>query len=260
MRLNSVLPDFNLAFWAVDRKTARSFMETNIAETPVMFNAMAWLEKNKKQVAFGVVGIIVLSIVMASLNASKKEKEQKAGQELSRALLAPMLDRTSQVDSAEGLLKVATANAGTRAGEQALLLAGGALFRSGKFAEAQAAFERFGREYAGSELAPQALYGVGAAFASQGKTEEAAKTYKETVDRYPNSSVALQSRYSLAAVLSAQGKLEQALILYEEVARADASNSLGNEASQRADELRAKLPAIIAPAPIAGTNVSGATK
>ena len=225
-----------------------------------MFNAMAWLEKNKKLVAFGVVGIIVLSVVMASLNASKKEKELKAGQELSRALLAPMLNRASQAESADGLLKVATANSGTRAGEQALLLAGGALFRSGKFAEAQGAFERFGREYSGSELAPQALFGVGAAFAAQGKTEEAAKAYKETVDRYPNSPVALQSRYSLGAALIAQGKLEQALILYEEVARADASSSLGNEAAQRADELRSKLPAIIAPAPIAGTNTSGTTK
>ena len=235
-------------------------METNIVETPVLFNAWTWFEKNKKQVVVGVIGIAVVAVVVATSNASKREKEEKAGQELSRALLSPLLNRTSQADSAEGLLKVASANGGTQAGRQALLLAGGALYGGGKFAEAQAAFERFGREHSGSELAPQALYGVGAALAAQGKNEEAAKTYKETVDRHPSSSVANQARYSLASVLSAQGKLEQAMMLYDEVGRVDAGSSLGNEASLRAEELRAKLPAVFAPAPIAGTNTPAATK
>ncbi len=235
-------------------------MDTNIAETPAIFNAMTWLEKNKKSVVIGVIGIAVVAAVVVSSNASKREKEEKAGQELSRALLSPLLNRTSQADSAEGLLKVASASSGTQAGQQALLLAGGALYGGGKFAEAQAAFERFGREHSGSELAPQALYGVGASLAAQRKTDEAAKTFKETVDRYPSSSVANQARYSLASVLSAQGKLEQAVTLYEEVARADQGGSLGNEAAQRADELRAKLPAVVAPAPIAVTNAPAATK
>ena len=235
-------------------------METNIEESPAIFNAMAWLEKNKKQVVFGLLGVGVIAVVVASSNASKQEKEEKAAQELSRAMLSPLLNRTSQANAAEGLLKVATASSGTQAGQQALLLAGGALYSSGKFAEAQATFERFGHEHSGSELAPQALYGVGAALAGQGKLDEAGKSYKEVVDRYPNSSVANQARYSLAGVLNTQGKLEQAVVLYDEVARADAGSSLGNEAAQRADELRAKLPAVVAPAPIAGTNASSGTK
>jgi TolA-binding protein len=235
-------------------------MDTNIAETPVLFNAWTWLEKNKKQVVFGVIGIAVVGVVLASLNASKREKEIKAGQELSRVLLSPLLKRASPSESAEGLLKVATANGGTQAGEQALLLAGGALYAGGKFSEAQAAFERFVREHPSSELAPQASYGVGAALAAQGKLDEAAKAYKETADRHPGSAVARQSRFSQASVLNAQGKLEQAMMLYEEVARSDGGSSLGSEAAQRADELRALLPPVAAPAPVTGTNVSGAAK
>jgi len=235
-------------------------MDTNIEETPAIFNAMAWLEKNKKQVVFGLIGIVVIAVIIASANASKQEKEQKAGQELSRALLAPLLNRTSPAESAESLMKVAAANSGTPAGQQALLLAGGALYGGGKFVEAQAAFERFGREHSGSELAPQALYGVGAALAAQGKLDDAGKSYKESVDRYPNSQVAKQARYSLAGVLNTQGKLEQAATLYEEVARGDQGSSLGNEAAQRADEIRAKLPAVVAPAPVAGTNAPAAAK
>jgi TolA-binding protein len=247
------LLDFNLAFWVVDRKTARSFMDTNIEETPALFNAMAWLEKNKKQVVLGVFIIGAVALFMAYSNASKREREEKAGQALSRALLAPLLNRASQADSAEGLLKVATDNSGTQAGQQALLLAGGALYTGGKFVEAQAAFERFSREHSASELAPQALYGVGAALAAQGKLDDAGKSYKEVVDRHPNSQVAPQARYSLAGVLNTQGKLEQAATIYEEVARGDQGSSLGNEAAQRADEIRAKLPAVVAPAPLAET-------
>ncbi len=235
-------------------------MDTNIEESPAIFNLMAWIEKNKKQVVFGLIALVVIAIGIASNNASKREKEQKAGQELSRALLSPLLNRTSQAESADGLLKVASANGGTQAGQQALLLAGGALYGGGKFAEAQAAFERFGREHSSSELAPQAVYGIGAALAAQGKLDEAGKSFKDVVDRYPNSQVAKQARYSLAGVLNTQGKLEQAATLYEEVARSDAGSSLGNEAAQRADEIRAKLPAVVPPAPVAATNSPAATK
>lgn len=235
-------------------------MDTNIEESPAIFNLMTWLEKNKKPVVFGVIGVVAVAVIVASSNASKREKAQKAGQELSRALLAPLLDRTSKVDSAEGLLKVAAANSGTQAGQQALLLAGGALFGGGKFAEAQATFERFGREYSGSDLASQALYGVGASLAAQGKLDDAGKAYKEVVDRHANSQVAKQARYSLAGVLNAQGKLDQAAMLYEEVARGDQGSSLGNEAMQRADEIRAKLPPVVMPVPVASTNAPAAAK
>jgi TolA-binding protein len=235
-------------------------MDTNIEETPALFNLMTWLEKNKKQVMIGLIVIAAVCLVVAYSNSSKRGKEQKAAQELSRVLLTPLLNRTSQAESSEGLLKVAAANSGTPAGQQALLLAGGALYGVGKFAEAQAAFDRFGREYSVSELAPQALYGVGATLAAQGKLEDAGKSYKEVVDRYPSSQVANVARYSLAALLNTQGKLDQAVMLYEEVARNDQGSSLGNEASQRAEEIRVKLPAFVPPSTVVVTNAAKAKK
>ena len=246
--------DFKLAFCVVGRKTARSFMEQNIEETPALFNAMAWIEKNKKLVIAGVVGVIIAVAIYASIISSRNEKREQAGQALSHALLSPSFNRTSQAEVAPGLLKVADVFSDTPAGEQALLLAGGSFFNAGKFTEAQSAFERFNREHSGSELAPQAMYGVAAALSAQGKSDEAGKSYKEIVDRHPNSAVAMQARYSLASILTAQGKLEQAAVLYEEVARGDSGGSLGNEASLRADELHAKLPAAPAPVPVAATN------
>ena len=229
-------------------------MEQNIVETPALFNAVAWLGKNKKLVIAGFVSVIIAVAIYASMISSRNEKREQAGQALSHALLSPSFNRTSQAEVAPGLLKVADAYSDTPAGQQALLLAGGSFFNAGKFTEAQSAFERFNREHSGSELAPQAMYGVAAALSAQGKSDEAGKSYKEIVDRHPNSAVAMQARYSLASILTAQGKLEQAAVLYEEVARGDGGGSLGNEAASRADELRSKLPAIPAPAPVAATN------
>lgn len=233
-------------------------MEQNIAETPVLFNAAAWLEKNKKPVIVAVVGVVIVAAAYASMISARNEKREQAGAALSHALLSPTLTRASQAEIAPGLLKVADTYGDTLAGQQALLLAGGAFFNSGKYTEAQAAFERFSREHSGSELIPQALYGAGVALAAQGKTDDAGKSYKEIVDRHPNSPVAMQARYSLAAILGAQGKTEQAVTLYDEVSRSDAGSSLGNEAALRADELRAKLPAVASPA--SSTNAPASSK
>jgi TolA-binding protein len=234
-------------------------MEQNITESPALFNLMGWFEKNKKQVVVGAVVLAIAGVIVASMVSSSNEKEQYASQALSKALLAPMIKRAAPGETASELLKVADSSKGTSAAEQALLLAGGAYFNSGKFAEAQQSFERFVRENSNSDLLPQALYGVGATLAAQGKNDDAAKSYKEVVDRHPNSAVGLQARYSLAGAMTTQGKLEQALALYEEVVRGDMGSSLGNEAALRADELRAKLPAVIAPPPIAlGTNAPAA--
>jgi outer membrane protein assembly factor BamD (BamD/ComL family) len=225
-------------------------MEQNIVETPFLFRASAWADKNRKPLIYGIVGVAVAGLVIGYTVWSKKQQEIAAGQALSRAFYEQATGRMDAAAAVEAMMKVATANMGTPAGGQALLLAGSGLFNSGKHAEAQAAFERFKREYSGSPQTAQAMYGVGAALAAQGKLDEAARAYKESADRYPQSPVAMQAQYSLAAALAAQGKLEEALPLYEKVAGVAMGNSLGNEAVRRAEELRAKLPppALLSPA------------
>jgi len=235
-------------------------MEQNIVESPFMFQAWAWVEKNRKQLIIGVVGVIVAGLAMGYLTWSRKAQEQAAGQALSRALYEQATGKVDATTTAETLLKVSAANSKTPAGAQALMLAATGLFNGGKYAEAQAAFERFGREYAGNPLTAQALYGIGASLAAQGKLDEAARAYKESADRFPQSQVANQAQYSLAATLAAQGKLAEALPLYEKVAMAAQGNSLGNEAMLRAEELSAQLPAIRETTmPVANTNAPAPT-
>jgi tetratricopeptide (TPR) repeat protein len=238
--------DFKLAFCGADRKIARSTMEQNIADSPFLFTAWAWFDKNKKQVLFGAVAVAVAGFVIGLIVWSKKQNEVKAGEALSQALLA-QITSAGKAEAAEGLLKVASAYSGTPAGAQAMLLGAGALFASGKYAEAQPHFERFNRDYAGHPLVAQAKLGLAACLSAQGKMEEAALAYKDLADRYPSANTVPQARFALAGIYESQGKLDDALNLFEQVARADANTSLGSEAGMRAEEIRLKLPPIPMP-------------
>jgi TolA-binding protein len=224
-------------------------MESNIAESPVLFNAWTWIEKNRKPVILGVAGVAIAGLVIGYMSWAGAEQERTAGQALSQVLYQ-QADKQVTGGAAEELLKVANANSGTKAAGQALLLAASDLFKAGKYAEAQSAFEQFGKDYAGNPLAGQALYGSAAALAAQNKWADAARIYQESLDRHPTSPIANQARYSLAAAFAAQGKIEDAVKRYEEVALASPGNSLGNEAMLRADELREQLPPVTAPEPI----------
>jgi TolA-binding protein len=216
-------------------------MEQNIAESHHLLHAWAWVEKNRKQVIIGVSAVAVVGLIIGYSSYARAAKEAAAGEALSQALFNGAA-RNGGADTGAQLLKVATDNSGTQSGAQALLLAAGALFTNGKYAEAQSSFDQFARDHSSSPLVAQALYGSGAALAAQGKLADAAQAYKNVVDRYPSSPVANQARYSQAAVLATEGKLAEAVALYEEVVRASMGTSLGNEAGLRADELRAKLP------------------
>ena len=217
-------------------------MEQNIAESPHLLNAWVWVEKNRKQVLFGVGAVAAVGLIIGYTAWARAAKEEAAGQALSAALFSGLANRTPGADAGAQLLKVASENSGTQSAGQAWLLAGGVLFNGGTYAEAQSAFDQFVRDNTGSPLAAQAFYGSGAALAAQGKLTEAAQAYKSVTDRFPNSPVASQARYSQAAALAAQSQWTDAVALYEEVARSAAGSSLGNEAALRADELRAKLP------------------
>lgn len=243
---------------------ARSIMEQNIAESNLLLDAWLWFERNRKPVLFGAGAVALAGIIAGTMVWSKKQKEVAAGEALSKVMLAQMVSG-GQTDAASGLLQVATSHSGTSGGAQALLLGAGALFASGKHAEAQVQFEKFSREYVGNELTPQAKLGLAACLAAQGKTDDAARAYKDLADRYPNANTAPQARFALGGIYQAQGKLEDALNLFEQVARSEMGSSLGSEAGMRAEEIRQKLPPIpmpdvVAPAVSPATNAPATTE
>ena len=179
-------------------------MERNIAESQLLLDAWVWLEKNRKPVILGVVAVTAAGLLAGTMAWSKKQKQVAAGEALSQVLLAQIISN-SRTEAADGLLKVANSHSGTPGGAQAQLLAGGALFADGKYAEAQVQFEKFSREYVGHTLTPQGKLGLAACLAAQGKTEEAARAYKELVDRYPYANTASQARFALGGIYESQG-------------------------------------------------------
>ena len=223
-------------------------MEQNTAESPILFTLWAWAEKNKKQLIYAAVGLGVAGVAIAYQMHSRAEKRIAAGKELSQTIFTQM-GRPDVAATADALLKVANANAGTPAGAQALLLGASSLFTAGKYPEAQAAFERFQKENSGDVLVAQAIYGAGTALAAQGKLDDAARAYKQVVDQHSKSVVVKHAKFALANAYETQGKPELALPLYQDVMRDGMAGSLANEASQRAEVLQAKLlPSLTAPA------------
>ncbi len=219
-------------------------MEQNIVEAPILFNAWAWAEKNKKQLIYGAIGLAVAGLVIGYAVWSRGEKEAAAGKELSQAIYGQM-GRANNAETAEALLKVAANHAGTPAAAQALLLGANNLFTAAKYPEAQAAFERFQKEYPQDSLVAQAVYGAGTTLAAQGKWDDATRVMKEAVDKYPNAPIAKQAKFALGHAYEMQGKFDLALPLYEDVLRSGGNGLVVNEAAERAEVLRAKLPPVV---------------
>lgn len=227
-------------------------MEQNVASLTVFEQAWAWFEANKKQVAWGAGILVVVGLIVSYYTWSKGEKDISAGEALSDAVAAA----APEVNRAESYLKVAAAHPGTSAGARALLGAAGVLFTQGKYAEAQAQFQQFSRDYPDSPFRSQAMLGVAASLDAQAKPEEAARAYKELIDRRPGEIIVPQAKFALARIYESQNKLNEARALYEEISRVPGNNSIINEAGVKAEELRSKLP-VTASAPTAAPAFPG---
>ncbi len=218
-------------------------MEQETLQLSLNDRLFTWFEANRKNVVTGGVVVIVATFVIFFYLDAQHKKQVAAGEALARALMTEF-QANGRVAAPDGMLKVANEKSGTQAGAQAVLLAAGALFTQGKYADAQAQFERFMKEYAGHQFSPQALLGVASSLHAQGKLDQALAAYK-TAER-PGSSTATQAKFGQASILNAQGKSSDALSLYEGIymeLREDRNNPLGLEAMMRAMELRAKMPA-----------------
>ena len=244
-----VFKDFKLAFQGFDRNIARPIMEQKVADLTFGEKLFVWFEANKKQAAWGAGIAIVLGFVIFYYIWSQGAKEVKAGEALSQVLAANLFAGTGRMASPDTYLKVVDEHQGTPAAAQALLLAGGALFTEGKYAEAQNQFQRFSREFPGNPFMSQALLGVAACLDAQGKVEEAERAYKDVMVRFPNANTTSQAKLGLARSYESQGKLNDARPLYEELTRSESFSSFGNEAAFRLEALKANQPVVAPEAP-----------
>jgi tetratricopeptide (TPR) repeat protein len=224
-------------------------MQSEVPSTAVFYKWLGWFEQNRQRVLYGAVAALVLGLIVWFFIWRSGEKQKEAGYALAKTFI-PQMTGAPERATPTAYLKVAADYPGSDPAATATLLAATALFDSGKYAEAQAEFDKFARQHRESPFLAEAQLGVAASLEAQGKTSEALTAYKNLVDRRPSDAVIPQAKYAMARIHDSQDKPELAYPLYEDVARTDPFGSLGSYAGMRAEELKAKYPHL-APAPAA---------
>lgn len=173
------------------------------------FDFLTWFEVNKKVIVTVVAAIVAAVIAGMIVNWRRGQNEADAGQALHAATAGGTLN-------SQALLQVAATHSGTHAAERARVMAAGQLFAEGKYAEAQAQFEKFAADFADSPLQPAAALGIASSLDAQGKSAEAIAAYQRVITGFSTDAVAGQARLAKARLHEIANQPAQALALYDE--------------------------------------------
>jgi TolA-binding protein len=217
-------------------------MESDLTQSALLYKLWAWGDKNKKQLLWGLIALVVLGIGIAFWLAHQSETQNDANDALSQ-LTTRNVSSTAPEATAEDFLKVAADYPDTAAGQRALLLGAADLFDGGKYDDAQGQFQRFLNNYTDSPLRGQAALGVAACLDAQGKTNDAISAYQSILDRYPNQNIVPQAKLALARLLEGQGKFSEARSGLEEIVRTF-PGTISAEAASQLELLNAAHPEV----------------
>jgi len=206
---------------------------------------LAWVELNKNKLLAGAGIIAVMVAALAIYRWYQREAEASANAALFRVYAVAGGSENAAPPAAQAWLDVAGAHAGTGAGARAALLAAGAMFSDGKFAEARTQFEDFLREYPEHSFVPSAAYGAAACLDAMGKTNEALTAFQNVATRFGRSPVAAQAKLGAAGLHEALNEPAQALKLYEELIRESERTAWANEIAMRREVLLLRHPELI---------------
>jgi predicted negative regulator of RcsB-dependent stress response len=231
-------------------------MQTQDAPAEFIVKLWPWLEANKNRLIMIGLAIVAGWGVFSFISWQHEQKEISAGQALTHLLLTPPVGDDAKAIAA-AYTQVADQYPGTVAGKRAQLQAAAALFDAGRYADAQALFEKSLAADATGPLAATAQLGVAASLEAQDKLDTAAEVYQRVASVFRNSPAALTAKLSLGRIAEQQGKLSDALSEYEDVARSVAGGPLASEAAMHAIAVKTRLAAM--PKPAASNSVT-ATK
>lgn len=221
------------------------------------YDVLAWIEENKNRLV--IAGLAVLAGIAAfavySWRQERMETEANTALLEVRAPAAGVADAQSPAPA--DYLRVAERYGGTEAAQRALLLAAGAFFTEGKYAEAEQRFQQFLREHGNHPMAATAAYGLAASLESQGKTDEALAAYQNVIASYPKSAVLDEAKLASARIYEAKGQPELALKTLDEITAPTRAGGPHPQALAQKEALLAKHPGLAktnAPAATAITN------
>ena len=224
-------------------------MPTQDAPAEFLFKLWPWLEANKNRLIGALAAIVVAAGVGFFISSHRAQQEVDAGQALTLLLVSPSAS-ASLGQAADNFAQIAKKYPGTAAGQRAQLQAAAALFSAGRYADAQAQFQKSLAASPTGPLAATAQLGVAASLEAQNQLDLAAKEYQKVTTGFVGSLSVLQSEFALGRIAEQQNKLTDAASHYEKAARAGSGSSLAQEAAQRAFDIKNKIAAA-APKPVA---------
>jgi predicted negative regulator of RcsB-dependent stress response len=214
-------------------------MQSQDASTAFLLKLWPWIEANKNRVIVGT-GIIIAAIFLYSFFSWQREqKEIAAGRALTQLSLS-LPANASAGQLADAYLKIASEYSGTLGGRRAWLQGAAALFAAGRFADAQAQFQKFLDAHPDGDFSASAALGVAASFEALGKLDLAIGAYQRVVNGFSDVVAANTAKFALARIDEQQGKFTDALNFYESIARSSPGSPLAQEAGMRAVELKTK--------------------
>jgi len=216
-------------------------MESDVTQSALFYKLWAWGDKNRKQLLYGFIALVVVGVVVAFWLAHATEIQNEANNALSKVVNQNGVASTTTVISPDSLLKVAADYPDTDAAQRAVLFAAASLYANGKYDAALPQFQKFLDQYKGSIFAGQAALGVATCYDSLGKTNDAIPAYQSVIDRYPTQNVASQAKLNMGRLLAAQGKYKEARSAFLDLSRSRAG-TMGSEAVALLEALNAAHP------------------
>ena len=153
-------------------------MQTQDVQADIVFKLWPWLEANRNRLIGGVVAGFIVVGVYSFVSWRSEQKEIAAGEALTTLLATPNGNTAGQADL---LVKFAAQYPGTAAGVLAELQGAAALFNAGRFAEAQAQFQKCAESAGSGSIAATAQLGLASCLEAQGKLDLAAAAYQKVV-------------------------------------------------------------------------------
>jgi predicted negative regulator of RcsB-dependent stress response len=214
-------------------------MQSQDASTAFLIKLWPWIEANKNRVIVGA-GIIIVAIFLYSFFSWQREQNEiTAGKALTQVALSLPADANAG-QLAGAYFKIADDYPGTLSGRRAWLQGAAALFAAGRFADAQAQFQKFLDAHPDGDFSASAALGVAASLEALGKPDLAVIAYQRIINGFSDAVAANDAKFALAGIDEQQGKFADALSFYESIARSSPGSLLAQEAGMHALELRTK--------------------
>ncbi|HOX02886.1 MAG TPA: tetratricopeptide repeat protein [Candidatus Paceibacterota bacterium] len=232
-------------------------MSSEATPSAGLYEVLAWLEIHKKRILAGVAIGAVVALAVSYFFWHRAQRQLAASEALLQVTMAASAEGPNARPSPADLLRVASDYAGTPAAARAQLLAAGAHFSSGQYAEALAEFERFRQRHPRSSMIHVADLGVAATLESLNRADEALPVYEKAVDTYANQPAAQQARLAIARICEAKQQHAKAVQLYDDLLAQPDRGYWAAEARERRERLLAAHPELAKTnAPVLGATVT----